>query len=186
MLPIRLYKRSKQKRMRKAVLAVIGLFAFSACECQFRSKAATENKNAEKKLAKAAKDEEVKVTWISERKVEIKKKNVEVYGREVTVSVEVSSSLPPRKNHATLRLTDKGMIAAYLDMTDYYCDGKIDEINGYDDPVFSYRRGDTSTEEIFRKADALLARLWKELQVDEIVRAGPFLPVDPFVPPSDR
>lgn len=86
----------------------------------------------------------------------------------------------------------EGLRINYLDRSGYdtsprWVEVREDNLDGQADRVlvynFQYKRSWPRTEEIFRKADELLARFRQELKVQEIVDKGPFYP-DPFTRPT--
>lgn len=118
------------------------------------------------------------VVWRGgDNQVDICMRDVKVFDERANVCYSVYL----KRKHEGLRVSylhrsSSGEAPRWIEIRDDNLDGQADRVLIYN---FQYKRSFPRTEEIFRKADELLAHFRKELKVQEVVGRGPFYP-DPF------
>jgi len=88
-----------------------------------------------------------------------------------------------KRGHEWLRINylardDRRQYFRWIEIKDDNHDGQADRVLAFN---FQYKRSWPRTAEIFRKADELLGRFRKELEVQKVLEGGPVYP-DPFLP----
>lgn len=122
------------------------------------------------------------VVWRdSANQVDICLQDIRVFSERANVCYSVFT----KRKHEGLKIgyldrSGYDTLPRWVEIRDDNLDGQADRVLVYN---FQYKRGWLRSEEIFRKADELLARFRKELKVQKIVDEGPFYP-DPFVVPT--